>query len=131
MANTKPVDTDFYYPSEADARRYEDRGDNDVSHGVYLDYELRRVAEEQRAKVEGREPNLENPPATVGTPLVQLGQLNPEHRPVHAKHVAGARLAVVPDQSVGHQPFPAANVDGPTSPGTTNKEAAASKTTTK
>ena len=36
---------------------------------VYLDQVQRREAEVLRAKVEGREPDLDNPPAVQGTPL--------------------------------------------------------------
>lgn len=43
--------------------------------GPYLDQEERRLAEIRRAAVEGREPDLDNPPATAGTPLVTAGQL--------------------------------------------------------
>lgn len=37
---------------------------------TYLDFEERKAAEIQRAKIEGRKPDLENPPAVAGTPLV-------------------------------------------------------------
>jgi hypothetical protein len=60
------VDKDFTYPTHTDPQRYVD-GHN---HGIYLDDEMRRAGEIQRAKVEGREPNLENPPAVQGTPLL-------------------------------------------------------------
>lgn len=43
--------------------------------GPYLDEEEARLAEIRRAKVEGREPDLDNPPATAGIPLVTAGQL--------------------------------------------------------
>jgi hypothetical protein len=43
--------------------------------GPYLDQEERRIAEERRAVVEDREPDLENPPATAGTVLVTASQL--------------------------------------------------------
>lgn len=38
--------------------------------GPYLDEEERKKAEERRAVVEDREPDLEHPPASVGTQLV-------------------------------------------------------------
>lgn len=41
----------------------------------YLDEKLRREAEIQRAKVEGREPDLDNPPAAGGTSLVAVGKV--------------------------------------------------------
>ena len=43
--------------------------------GPYLDQEEDRLAEERRARIEGREPDLENPPASGGTVLVTAGQL--------------------------------------------------------
>lgn len=43
--------------------------------GPYLDLEEDRLAEERRARIEGREPDLENPPASGGTVLVTAGQL--------------------------------------------------------
>lgn len=43
--------------------------------GPYLDQEEDRLAEERRARVENRKPDLENPPASSGTVLVTAGQL--------------------------------------------------------
>lgn len=43
--------------------------------GPYLDREEARLAEIRRAEIEGREPDLENPPATAGIPLVTARQL--------------------------------------------------------
>lgn len=37
--------------------------------GTYLDQEMRRKREVERARIENREPDLENPPAIQGTPL--------------------------------------------------------------
>lgn len=37
--------------------------------GIYLDDDERRHAEENRARLEGREPDYENLPSTAGTPL--------------------------------------------------------------
>jgi hypothetical protein len=42
--------------------------------GPYLDEEEARLAEIRRAKVEGREPNLDNPPASAGIQLVTAAQ---------------------------------------------------------
>jgi hypothetical protein len=53
--------------------------------GPYLDQEERRLAEIVRAKVEGREPDFDNAPATAGTPLVTAAVLtavaNPASNP--------------------------------------------------
>lgn len=43
--------------------------------GPYLDEEEARVAEERRARIEGRKPNFDNPPATAGIPLVTSAEL--------------------------------------------------------
>lgn len=43
--------------------------------GPYLDQEEAKYAEIRRAAVEGREPDLENPGATAGIPLVNASQL--------------------------------------------------------
>lgn len=43
--------------------------------GPYLDEEEAREAEIRRARVEGREPDLEKPPATAGIPLVTSSEL--------------------------------------------------------
>ncbi len=43
--------------------------------GPYLDEEEARKAEIRRAHVEGREPDLEKPPATAGIPLVTSSEL--------------------------------------------------------
>jgi hypothetical protein len=53
--------------------------------GPYLDQVEREAAEIRRAKIENREPDLENPPAVAGTPLVTGAQLaaiaNPASNP--------------------------------------------------
>ncbi len=59
----KEVQVDFTYPTHTDPMRAKD------PHGIYLDDVQRENAEIQRAKVEGREPDLENPPSIQGTPL--------------------------------------------------------------
>lgn len=43
--------------------------------GPYLDQIAKEQAEIQRAKLEGREPDLDNPPAVAGTPLVTAAEL--------------------------------------------------------
>lgn len=43
--------------------------------GPYLDLVEREAAEIQRAKIEGREPDMENLSAVAGTVLVPIGQL--------------------------------------------------------
>lgn len=42
---------------------------------VYLDDEERRKAEDVRARIEGREPDHENSPATQGTPLKSVAEI--------------------------------------------------------
>ena len=42
--------------------------------GPYLDLEEAKAAEIKRAAVEGREPDLDNPPASAGIQLVTAGQ---------------------------------------------------------
>lgn len=74
----KPTrDQGFKYPTHVDPMRR--------LGGVYLDDELRREAEIARAKVEDREPDLENPPAMQSTPLVAshtLERLDPRARDI-------------------------------------------------
>lgn len=65
VGEPKEVDTDFVYPTHLDPNRQADQS------GIYLDDEQRRAAEIQRAKVEGRKPDLKNPPSTQGTPLLR------------------------------------------------------------
>lgn len=55
------VERDFYNPFDGTRGR---------AGGVYLDMVERHQAEELRAMSEGREPDLKNPPAATGTPLV-------------------------------------------------------------
>lgn len=54
--------------------------------GPYLDDVEREEAEKRRAFVEGREPDLENAPASVGTVLVPKSQL--VERDVDKNHIA-------------------------------------------
>ncbi len=61
VGTPKTVDKEFTYPTHVG------RAAND--HGVYLDDVQRREAEILRAKIEGRKPDLKNPPAVQGTPL--------------------------------------------------------------
>lgn len=56
--------TEFYVTQKLDERRLV------PGTSPYLDDVERERAEIQRAKVEGREPDLENPPAVQGTPYV-------------------------------------------------------------
>lgn len=43
--------------------------------GPYLDQEEARIAEERRARVEGREPDYDNPGVTAGIPLTTAAQM--------------------------------------------------------
>ncbi len=63
------IDRDFTYVTHTDPARQRD------PHGVYLDDIQRREAEVIRARVENREPDLDNPPAICGTPLVPTATL--------------------------------------------------------
>ncbi len=65
MGEPEVIDREFAYPTHADPMRYV----GPANYGTYLDDEQRKIAEVKRAEVEGREPDLENPPATQGTPL--------------------------------------------------------------
>lgn len=58
--------TDLYNPHEGLVAR---------DGGPYLDQEEARLAEILRAKVEKREPDLDKPPATAGTPLVRAEEV--------------------------------------------------------
>ena len=60
----KEQDQSFTYPTHTDPMRQLPKT------SLYLDDVQRESAEIQRAKVEGREPDLENPPAIQGTPLL-------------------------------------------------------------
>ncbi len=62
----KTVDMDFVYATHLDPQRQ-----NDAT-GIYLDDVQRENAEIQRAKVEDREPDLKNPPATCGSVVMPL-----------------------------------------------------------
>lgn len=67
--------------------------------GPYLD-EIEAVkAEERRAQVEGREPDLENPPATIGTVLVPKHYLR-EADAVNSHIFAAAELENAPVMTV-------------------------------
>jgi hypothetical protein len=55
--------------------------------GIFLDDVQRINAEKVRAKLEGREPDLENPGSTAGTPLVNLATAaaaNPKDAPIYS-----------------------------------------------
>lgn len=64
LGEPKEAELAYTYQSHMDPNRQVD------PHGVYLDDVERRNAELARAKVEDRDPDLENPPATCSTPLV-------------------------------------------------------------
>lgn len=70
------IEVEFTYPTHADPMRLVDGHD----HGIYLDDEMRRAGEIQRAKIEGRKPDLKNPPAVQGTPLIPTSQVR-KYRP--------------------------------------------------
>jgi hypothetical protein len=76
------VDVAYTYVSHLDPRRQAD------PHGVYLDDVQRRDAEAVRARIEDRDPDFDNPPATVSTPLVPT---------VQAQHLAPTGAAVPVD----------------------------------
>ena len=86
---TELVDTDYFYPAKFDPQRR-----NLPQTSVYLDDEQRRLAEIDRARVEGREPDLDNPPATAGTPLYNRAELA-SHNPVPEGYKADVTLPVV------------------------------------
>lgn len=60
----KNAEVDFTYVSHLDPARQRD------PNGIYLDDVDRVKAEVTRARIEGREPDLENPPSTVSTQVV-------------------------------------------------------------
>lgn len=61
----KKFQRDFTFPTHLDEARQAT-----PNTAPYLDDEMRRAAEIQRAKVEDRKPDLDNPPAMQGTPLI-------------------------------------------------------------
>lgn len=67
------VDKEFVYVGHLDTARQSDRT------GVYLDDVQRRQAEITRAQIENREPDLDNPPATQGTPMVTVAQATKDY----------------------------------------------------
>jgi hypothetical protein len=64
LGEPKDVEIGYTFESHLDPRRQVD------GTGVYLDDIQRRDAELIRARAEGREPDLDNPPAVASTPLV-------------------------------------------------------------
>lgn len=86
--NTTTIDKDFVFMHRLDPAR-QIPGTN-----KYLDVEQRKAAEIDRAAVEGREPDLENPPASQGTPYRSAEQLAAE-LPPHATVKADVTLPVV------------------------------------
>ena len=69
LDNVDTKDVDFVYPTNTDPMRQL------PSTSRYLDDVEREKAEILRAKIEDREPDLENPPAAQGTPLVTVAQI--------------------------------------------------------
>lgn len=67
--NEGTEDVNFTFATHTDPQRQRD------PHGVYLDDINRINAEIHRAKIEGREPDLKNPPATAGDVLQQTETL--------------------------------------------------------
>jgi len=84
---TTTIDKDFIFVHNLDPAR-QIPGTN-----KYLDVEQRKQAEIERAAVEGREPDLKNPPATQGTPYRSAEQLAAE-LPPHATVKADVTLPV-------------------------------------
>jgi hypothetical protein len=81
--------------------------------GPYLDEIEATKAEERRAVVEGREPDLENPPATIGTVLVPKHYLR-EADAVNSHVFAAAELENAPVMTVAVDTFSA--FDAPADP---------------
>lgn len=80
--------------------------------GPYLDEVEAREAEKRRAVVEGREPDLDNPPATAGIQLNTAAQmiygagpvLHPSQDHIHFNHAAvGFKAAADDDKILLHQ----------------------------
>ena len=71
---TKEEKREFVYPTHTDPMRLV------PGTSPYLDDEQRREAEVRRARIEDREPDLDNPPSMQSTPLVErnaLARTNP------------------------------------------------------
>lgn len=64
LGEPKLAEVDFVYATHLDPNRQND------PNGVYLDDVQRANAEVQRARIEGREPDLKNPPSTCGTQVL-------------------------------------------------------------
>lgn len=79
--------------------------------GPYLDQVEREAAEVRRAKVEGREPDLEHPGTTAGDPLVTARQLvetaNPQSNP---SQIGFDPFAAAVDQLETSEDFPVTSV---------------------
>ena len=91
MPPVEEKEVEFFHPSQSDPRRYANEGS---STDVYLDDVQRHEAEKQRARVEGREPDYDNPGSTVGTPLLRREQLNADHRLAHDDQPVAQTLTV-------------------------------------
>lgn len=83
------VDEDFVVVQTLDERR------NIPGTSQYLDEVERRNAEIVRAKAEGREPDLENPPAFQGTPLITKAQAKQQGLNTDGEQVSVVTLPVV------------------------------------
>lgn len=96
------IEREFVYASHLDPARQRD------PNGIYLDDLQRREAEVLRAKVENREPDLDNPPAICGTPLVPV-QTAKSNLPADAvipegiKYPVSVGTDVTEDQDLVHQ----------------------------
>lgn len=90
----KEVEKEFTYATHVDPARR-------LGGGPYLDDVMRQQAEITRAKIEGREPDLKNPPAMQSTPLVPINVARGYVPGDQAHHVeADVTLPVV----VGYNP---------------------------
>ena len=83
------VDVDFVIAQSLDERR------SIPGTSQYLDEVERRNAEITRAKAEDREPDLDNPPATQGTPLYTEAQAKQQGLNVDGEAVQRVTLPVV------------------------------------
>lgn len=103
-------DSDFVYVNKLDPMR-------SLPGGVYLDDVERERAEIARAKVEGREPDLDNPPAIQSTPVVPRKNLTYEQKGVLADIEQGYISPVTnlyegePDPNAGAKDLEAGPVD--------------------
>lgn len=79
--------------------------------GPYMDEVDRRQAEVNRARVEGREPDLDNPPPIAGTQLVDAATLVDQYNPAsHPSMDSGAALAAAVDLAADDPDHPLQSV---------------------